>query len=396
MALRANILRLTAAFAVGLALVTAPMPVASAAAPNWSGLDARAFADRVPPPGGLIRSVPLNPELSVTAAARAYRILYSTTDQHNSPAVSTAAVFVPKGEAPPGGWPVIAWAHGTVGLGDDCTPSAQPRSARDNEYLSHWLDQGYVVVGSDYTGLGTPGLMSYLNSVATAHAIIDSVIAAHHLNLPLSPKWALVGQSQGGAAAVASARWATEFSKGSGLDYRGVVATGTPANIDDVIITAGPDMVLPPGLGPIASAYTAYILAGFRELRPDVNSVLTPAGLAAADKAETLCTAPLSAAVTGLTPPEFFSAPLASLPDMRSALADFMGTPITGYDRPIFLGVGLKDRDVPPSSTLKFADQLKANGQDVALYVYPEDDHSSTVLTSMADSTPFLQAQFAG
>ena len=81
---------------------------------------------------------------------------------------------------------------------------------------------------------------------------------------------------------------------------------------------------------------------------------------------------------------------------MRGALADFMGTPVAGYDRPIFLGVGLKDRDVPPSSTLKFADQLKANGQDVALHVYPEDDHSSAVLTSMADSTPFLQAQFAG
>lgn len=396
MALRANLSRLTAVFAAGLMLVTAPIPTAAAAAPDWSGLDARAFADRVPRPGGLIRSVPLNPELSVAAAARAYRILYSTTDQHNSPAVSTGAVFVPPGEAPPGGWPVIAWAHGTVGLGDDCTPSAQPRSARDNEYLSHWLTAGYVVVGSDYTGLGTPGLMSYLNSVATAHAIIDSVIAAHHLDLPLSPKWALVGQSQGGAAAVASARWATEFSKGTGLDYRGVVATGTPANIDDVVITAGPDMVLPPELGSIASAYTAYILAAFRELRPDVNSVLTPAGLSAADKAETLCTFPLSDALTGSTPPQFFSAPLASLPDMRGALADFMGTPVAGYDRPIFLGVGLKDRDVPPSSTLKFADQLKANGQDVTLHVYPEDDHSSTVLTSMADSTPFLQAQFAG
>jgi acetyl esterase/lipase len=398
MALRANLSRLTAVMAAAVVLIAAPMPTASAAPPRWSGLDARAFAEPVPPPGALIQSVPLDPELSVAGAARAYRILYSTTDQHNSPAVSTGAVFVPKGQAPQGGWPVIAWAHGTVGLGDDCTPSAQPRSARDNEYLSHWLDQGYVVVGSDYTGLGTPGLMSYLNSVATAHAIIDSVIAAHHLNLPLSPKWALVGQSQGGAAAVASARWATEFSKGTGLDYRGVVATGTPANIDDVVITAGPDMVLPPGLGPIASAYTAYILAGFREARPDldVNSVLTPAGLTAADQAETLCTAPLSAALTGSTPPQFFSAPLASLPGMRGALADFMGTPVAGYDRPIFLGVGLKDRDVPPSSTLKFADQLKANGQDVTLKIYPEDDHSSTVLTSMADSTPFLQAQFAG
>jgi acetyl esterase/lipase len=396
MALRPNLSRLTAAFAVGLALVTTPLPTASAAAPNWSGLDARAFAGPVLSPGALIQSVPLTPALSVTGAKAAYRILYSTTDQHNSPAVSTGAVFVPKTPAPAGGWPVIAWAHGTVGLGDDCTPSAQPRTARDNEYLSHWLDQGYVVVGSDYTGLGTPGLMSYLNSVATAHAIIDSVIAAHHLNLPLSPKWALVGQSQGGAAAVASARWANEFSAGTGLDYRGVVATGTPANIDDVVITAGPDMVLPPGLGPIVSAYTAYILAGFRELRPDVSSVLTPAGLSAADQAETLCTAPLSTALTGITPQQFFSAPLASLPDMRGALADFMGTPITGYDRPIFLGVGLKDRDVPPSSTLKFADQLKANGQAVTLKIYPDDDHSSTVLTSMADSTPFLQAQFAG
>lgn len=398
MHLRSTLSRLAAILSVGVALASVPAPTAAAAAPNWSGLDARTFAEPVPAPGTLIRTVQLDPALSLAGAARAYRILYSTTDQHNSPAVSTAAVFVPRGTAPQGGWPVIAWAHGTVGLGDDCTPSAHPRSERDNEYLSHWLDQGYVVVGSDYTGLGTPGLMSYLNSVATAHAVIDSVIAAQHLELPLSPKWALVGQSQGGAAAMASARWATEFSQGTGLDYRGVVATGTPANIDDVVITAGPDMALPPELGPIASAYTAYILAGFREARPDiaVNSVLSAAGLAAADKAETLCTAPLSTTLAGMTPQQFFVAPLASLPGMRGALADFMGTPASGYDRPIFLGVGLKDRDVPPSSTLKFADQLKANGQDVTLKIYPNDDHSSAVLTSMADSTGFLRAQFSG
>ncbi|MEZ0049233.1 acetyl esterase/lipase [Mycobacterium sp. MAA66] len=394
MNLRPTLFRVATILAAVTALVSTP--IASAATPDWSGLDARAFEAPVQAPGALIRTVPLNPALSVKGAKAAYRILYSTTDQHNSPAVSTAAVFVPNGPAPEKGWPVIAWAHGTVGLGDDCTPSAQPRSARDNEYLSHWLDQGYVVVGSDYTGLGTPGLMSYLNSVATAHAIIDSVIAAHHMDLPLSPKWALVGQSQGGAAAVASARWATEFSQGTGLDYRGVVATGTPANIDNVVITAGPDMALPPELGPIASAYTAYILAGFREIRPDVNDVLTQVGLDAAQKAETLCTAALSAALTDVTPEQFFTAPLASLPGIKEALHDFMGTPVSGYDRPIFLGVGLKDRDVPPSSTLKFADQLKANGQRVTLKIYPDDDHSSAVLASMADSTPFLRAQFTG
>lgn len=382
----------------GLIAATTLAPLASAAELNWSGLDARQHSGAIPAPGKLISSAPLDPALWIPGAAQAYRILYSTVDQHDSPAVSTAAVFVPGGPAPAGGRPVIAWAHGTVGLGDDCTPSALPRSERDDEYLAHWLDEGYVVVGSDYAGLGTPGLMSYLNSVATAHSVVDSVIAAHHLDLPLSPKWAIVGQSQGGAGAVNSARWATEFTRGTGLDYRGVVATGTPFNVEAIVGQGGPDMVLPPDLGPAAAAYTAYILAGVREARRDlaIDSVLSAAGAAAVDKAETLCTAALGQALDGLSPPAFFRAPLSSLPGITEALYAYMGTPTTGYDRPIFLGVGLQDRDVPPSMSLALDDQLRANGQDVTLKVYPDEDHSGTVLASIVDSTPFLRAQFTG
>lgn len=378
------------------AVVLAVPGIAHAAAPDWSGLDARFYAGPIPPAGGLIETVPLAPQLSVTGAGAAYRILYSTTNQHGAPAVSTAAVFVPHTPPPPGGYPVIAWAHGTVGLGDDCTPSALPRTARDNEYLSHWLDQGYAIVASDYAGLGTPGLMSYLNSVTTAHGVIDSVIAAHKMDIPMSPKWAIVGQSQGGGAAVSSARWATEFSAGSGLDYRGVVATGTPANIQKFVAQAGPDLQLPE-LGAVANAYTAYILAALREARPDldIDRVLSPAGLNAADRAETVCVHPLTDELADLSPAAMFSAPLLSIPGIEQALNDFMGTPVSGYDRPIFLGVGLLDRDVPPASTLAFYDQLVAANQNVELRIYPEDDHSGTVLASLADSTPFLRAAFA-
>lgn len=387
------------AAALVCALFSGSAPVATAAeAPDWSGLDARDYAGPIPAPGSLIATVPLDPALSVTGAARAYRILYSTLNQRDSPAVSTAAVFVPHGEAPPGGWPTVVWAHGTVGLGDDCTPSAHPRSKRDNEYLTHWLDQGYAVVGSDYAGLGTPGLMSYLNSVATAHSVVDSVLAMHHMDLPLSPKWAIVGQSQGGAAAVDSARWATEFSQGSGLDYRGVVATGTPANVESIVKQAGPDMALPPNLGPAANSYAAYILAGLRDARPDldVNSVLTPAGLDAVAKGETLCKPDLDRALAGMTPTGFFRAPLATLPGMSDALDAYMGTPTSGYDRPIFLGVGLLDRDVPPKLSIDFDQQLVDHGQDVTLKIYPDGDHSGTVLASMRDSTPFVRALFDG
>ncbi len=371
--------------------------VAAAAVPNWSGLDARFFNEPIPPAGTTIASVPLDPALSVAGAGAAYRVLYSTVDQHDRPAVSTGAVFLPKGPAPDGGFPVIAWAHGTVGLGDDCTPSALPRTERDNEYLTHWLDQGYAVVASDYAGLGTPGLMSYLNSVTTAHGVVDSVIAAHDMGLPLSPKWAIVGQSQGGGAAISSARWATEFSQGTGLDYRGVVATGTPANIDKLVQQAGPDLQLPE-LGPIANAYTAYIIAALREVRPDLdlNRVLSPAGMDAAARAETVCVHELSEQLAMLTPAAMFTAPLNSIPGINDALYDFMGTPSTGFDRPIFLGVGLLDRDVPPTSTLGFYDQLVANNQNVVLRIYPEEDHSGTVLASMVDSTPFLRDAFQG
>lgn len=378
-------------------LLTAPTAVA-AVAPNWSGLDARHYDAPIPVAGTLIETVPLDPALSVPGAASAYRILYSTVDQHDAAAVSTAVVFIPHGKAPDGGWPTIAWAHGTVGLGDDCAPSAQPRSARDAEYLTHWLDQGYAVVGSDYAGLGTPGLMSYLNSVATAHSVVDSVIAMHHMDLPLSPKWAIVGQSQGGGAAVNSARWATEFSRGTGLDYRGVVATGTPFNVQNIVEQSGPDMLLPPNLGPAANSYTGYILAGLREARPDldIDSVLTPAGLDAVNKAETLCKPDLDQQLAGMTPTAYFSAPLVTRPGVSEALDTYMGTPTSGYDRPIFLGVGLLDRDVPPNMSQQLADQLRANGQDVTLKVYPDEDHSGTVLASVPDSTPFLAALFDG
>lgn len=378
--------------------VLAPQASAWAATPDWSGLDVRAYDGAIPQPGALIEHVPLARSLWVRGAGQAHRVAYATRDQHDRPALSTAAVFVPPGDAPPAGWPVVAWAHGTVGLGDDCTPSALPRSARDDDYLTHWLHQGYAVVATDYTGLGTPGLMSYLNSVASARALVDSVVAAQGLPVPLSPRWAIVGQSQGGAAAVSAARWATEFSRGSGLDYRAAVATGTPANIERVVAQAGPDMRLPPELGPAANSYAAYILAGFREAHPDldVDSVLTPVGRRAVGLAETLCTPALDEALRAHTPAQFFSAPLNSLPGATEALDRYLGIPADGYDRPLLLGVGLRDRDVPPSSTLTFADELTANGQDVTLRVYPDEDHGGTVLASLPDSTPFLRTALVG
>ncbi|MCB1293873.1 MAG: prolyl oligopeptidase family serine peptidase, partial [Gordonia sp.] len=81
---------------------------------------------------------------------------------------------------------------------------------------------------------------------------------------------------------------------------------------------------------------------------------------------------------------------LSSLPNVRAALTEYMGTPYRGYDRPIFLGQGLLDKDVPAPSALSLYAQMKANNQPVELHVYPDKDHSGTVLASLKDSTPFV------
>ncbi len=360
--------------------------------PNWSGLDVTEYSGPIPAKAGtLISRVPLAAELNLPAAGDAYRIQYSSLNQHGKMATGTGAVFLPRGKAPAGGWPIISWAHGTVGMNDDCTPSAFPRSERDQKYLGHWLQQGYAVVAADYVGLGTPGLMAYLNGVTAAHAIVDIVVASHQMDLPFAKRWAIIGQSQGAAAALNGARYATEFSRGSGLDYRGVVATGIPANLEYLYQNLGPAVPpvnLPGGL----NAYTAYILAGFNDTRPDMNitKVMTPKGIARLAEGRTTCYPILKQAIAGDDVRTWFRAPLMSIPGLSPALHEYMATPYKGYDRPIFLGQGLRDVDVPAPSALSLYAQMKANNQPVELFVYPEDDHSSAVLASMKDSTPFV------
>lgn len=386
---------LTVAFTLALpfaaALSFAAPGVADAtprtAAPVWSGLDARNYDGPIPEAGDLIAQTPLDDAITLSAAGRAYRILYSTPDIDGAPAVSTGAVFLPSSPTPDGGYPVIAWAHGTTGLGDNCTPSALPRTDRDTEYLNRWLDEGYAIVATDYVGLGTPGLMSYLSSTVEAHSTVDSVIAAQQMGLPLASKWAIVGQSQGAGAALSAANRAST----AGLDYRGVVATGAPANIEHIAALAGPG--LPPFDVPTGLVvYGAYIWAGFSDARADLSpkQILSPVGQRVVEQAETLCNAEMNEALADVQIGDMFSAPVSSIPGALGALTEYMSIPTSGYDRPIFLGQGLLDVDVPAPSAFTLYGQLVAAGQPVELHIYPDEDHSGTVNASIRDSGPFL------
>ena len=84
----------------------------------------------------------------LTNAAKGLRVLYTSTDgiDGKTGIAVSGAIYVPNGTPPAGGWPVIAWAHGTTGTADVCAPSWMPRAKRDTDYLNAWLAQGYAVV----------------------------------------------------------------------------------------------------------------------------------------------------------------------------------------------------------------------------------------------------------
>ncbi|MFF2557875.1 lipase family protein [Nocardia sp. NPDC058058] len=348
---------------------------------------------------GAVSSVePLAPAAVLPGSARAERILYGSTTANDRPTTTSAAVYFPPGDAPAGGWPVIAWAHGTIGLGDECAYSIAGPGARERDwaYLGTWLKQGYAIVAADYAGLGTPGDHPYLNGTVEAHNVVDAVKAATGHYASLSHKWAVVGQSQGGGAAVFTARYATEFG-GPGLDYRGAVGTGVPAYIEDILLPLGPGMP-PTKLPPHSTGYVLYILNGLRTTYPELNieSYLTDAGRNWLNLANTSCLESLGEELSAenVIVGDLFSRPLSQIPDLPGLLTRVMGLPESGYDKPLFMGQGLLDTDVITPATLAFAARLQANGQPVTLHTYPTN-HDGTVNASLPDSVPFVRNLFA-
>ena len=115
-------------------------------------------------PGVLLRTEPQPSQPELTAAGTMQRILYTSIDARwNSGIVPVSGtLYLPKGAPPSGGWPLVAWAHGTLGVADVCAPSWAKHRPRDATYLNRWLEQGFAVVATDYQGLGGPGPHPYL------------------------------------------------------------------------------------------------------------------------------------------------------------------------------------------------------------------------------------------
>jgi hypothetical protein len=159
----------------------------------------------VPPPAGkpgeLIRSQAFF-EYYLPEGISAVRILYYSVAATGEDVAASGVVLIPDGTPPPGGWPVIAWAHGFISVARPCAPSLM-RGLHSGPFLSMYVKLGYAVVATDYVGLGTRFRNAFVDLRSNATDVINSVHAAREAVPQLSPRWVAIGETEGGAAVLA-------------------------------------------------------------------------------------------------------------------------------------------------------------------------------------------------
>src|SRR5215471_8520907 len=359
------------------------------------------WTDDIPEiPGNMLREEALPNDLLLANASQARRILYTSTDgiDGKSPVTVSGAVFFPKDSPPSGGWPIIAWAHGTVGIADVCAPSWQGRSQRDIDYLNAWLAQGYAIVASDYQGLGTPGVHPYLAVRPEAYSVLDGLRASLHQYPQLSNSVVIVGQSQGAQAAIAVAGLASRYAPE--ITVRGTVATGVPfirppkprsenapRPSDNQSDKADPTLT-----------YRLLVLYLTQRLIPEFTfaDYVSDRAMPTVALARTECYPALlkSTQTAELTPGNTFRK---DITELSNAVFPYMMYATLKFDHPVFVGTGTEDRDVDPK--LHQYPLVKAAceaGSTIEHHYYLGLDHSGTVNASLADSIPFVKKLFAG
>lgn len=229
-----------------LFLFTSPVsaePLAVSLAPFYADLQQKT------PHGRLGEVIKKERVVTTVPGAQAWRIAYISSDVLERKTITTAIIVAPKGKISAYGRPIISWAHGTTGTAENCGPSQVENPAQDlNQYFlangNSWTDyglpalttfikQGYVVVGTDYQGLGGGGKHQYTVSATQGRDVINAIRAVRFLKLSGGNKKAVVyGWSQGGGATLAAASLSNYIARkdtaSDNIDIIGFVAMAPP------------------------------------------------------------------------------------------------------------------------------------------------------------------------
>lgn len=309
-------------------------------------------------------------------------ILYRSTSPGGKSIAVSGSIHLPKGKAPKGGWPVVTWAHGTSGLGDQCAPTRNTGKGAINGYhiyieplLDRWLAAGYAVVRTDYEGLGTNGVHPYLVGVSEGRGVLDIVRAARKTYKSLANRVVISGHSQGGHAAVFAAALAPKWTPD--VNVRGTAAFAPFAQGDEIFTALAPS-TQPSRL----TGYVAVIARGFDAVYPKLKipSLLSARGTELFPQTLSRCIDEVTSSdseFAKLAPKDFFKENTDFGPVTKVAAAnDPTDLKVT---TPLLVEQGNSDTTVFPSFTTAMVEGLRKRGAKVTFKTWDGVDHTTVV-----------------
>ena len=369
--------------------------------PGWYDVDVATLPDG--PAGALVKAQPIP---GAPAGVATYRILYLSRDLQGRNIPVTGLFAYPTGEVPPGGLPLIGYAHGTTGVGRACGMSQAPFQPETPGY-AHFLlqilpmvERGWAVVASDLSGMGAPGPGSYVVGPLEARNVLDAMRAvlpadARTGDVIVDPQQlGLYGTSQGGSTVISTLQeWPVYAPE---LDLKGgmALAPGLIVPVPAVLETAARNPT-----STMQNMFVLLIAKSYADSFPDlvdIDDVLTETGQEYLPLLAAYCGEDLAGRVVDVPLSAMLKSPIDS--GLLTAMERAMPRPVP-LGAPLVMAQGLADMTILPALTHAAVMTMCAVGDTVWYSTFPDDDHYTIRFQSRLNGGriyDWMQARFDG
>jgi hypothetical protein len=350
-------------------------------------------------PGELLKAEPIDAYLvpGVRLRARAWRMLYRSTGALGEPTLVSGTLLMPSSgiraaKKDHRAVPLIGYAIGTHGIGDNAAPSRLLQRGLDWEasLMAMALARGWALAITDYQGLGTPGDHTYMVGRTLGPNVLDAMRAARQIapvELTEDGPAGILGYSEGGAAAA----WAAQLQPTYAPDLPLFAVSAGAAAGDLEAATPNLD-------GTFFSFFIAYGGIGYAAAYPelDIDRYLTDKGrkmipmLRESTVLQAITSGPKFAHATDMTEPNVLE-----LPEWRARLRENrLGT--IKPAAPVLLYHAKRDQIVHFDQSVNLQNDWRALGGDVRLYVTRGGvDHISAAFTGTPVAIDWLARRLA-
>ncbi|MBL89405.1 MAG: hypothetical protein CL517_03895 [Actinobacteria bacterium] len=335
-----------------------------------------------------IRSLIQMEEIDVGEMGVGFRVVYESESIFGEPIEVSGLVLAPDLNAKKSR-PVLSVTNGTPGLADQCAPSQQ-EPLPNLSLIQPFIEAGWVVVASDFEGLGTDGIHHYIVGESEARGIFDIVRAAKNIDgINADGPLVVWGHSQGGHAALhAGQRW---LDLAPELNLVGVAAGAPPSQFPLLksFLQSGP-----------FQGYLIMVGASFSSAYPelDYESLVKPEYLPLLEELEKGCMSHIFEVFNPIPYEEFLTIDdIFSLPDWNARLTE-NDTNQRKLQVPTVILHGTDDEQIPFIASQLLLSQLCAfaDSAPIELKEYPGFSHAASVIAYWDDLINWSNERITG